>query len=850
MSLPSLPCHAVAVYSWSGEQDADLGMIEGDRIEVLDYGDGNWWFGRLQRNKLQGVFPKNYVKVLQIPTSSSTHSLMSQRITKSPSFTPSPKSKVHHSTSHHNLAHSKSNQYLQLKARNELEGFSTTNKFYSTNDLSRLAQMKSSPIRDDVEYESDESGDHEFDTAPPPPPKNKQYSKPRSQISSPSTNGRSSQMLYHQSTSSLETPVPRTPNDSDPDLSMLKNSMHRGNLNISKYSSYEELYDSLMSTDTAKSIPFGHSNFSATSAGSFARHKFKLSINERDLKLKELQNSGLDKAGQMDLMKEMFKNEKQSRHPKLLRSLFGKDLSKVSLDDQIHGLSINEPISSVETSFVEEVEDPRIELLNQVTLTPYQKAKREQRVIEENLYFILKPFDEIDEYLNHNEIVSKSHISIDSIPLYHVDKYIRSMPVDKFDTLESIALNSIAARFSSDLEKMRAIYCFCTERIELIHDQLTGMDSRMSPKMSDIIYNRKATSYQLTWLFKLMAKAVHINTDIILGHFKHPFKDVSEISLNDKLIPNHSWLATLIEGQWRMIDVNLGNLTHEIYDTFNISQSNLEIHKQFYFLTKPMEFIYTHIPTITEQQHIIPPIDTMAALSLPPLYPSYFHYGTRFHRFNNSLAYMKDLEMAEFQIQVPNDVEIIAKVQCDDDEDNEDNEDVHTLVQPLWHKNKKFFVVRSVLPPKKSVGFMKMYVGDKTTHSEEYMMLSSIQLCHQGVYKPLSFVKRYPTIHTLNQDLLIASPQHYQLEQNENYKFIIKQHPSFQVDTYNKEKLRTRLALQSPNGKIIKFDRISENKYYGDWGLQLEINELGLYRGLVLTDDGLRWSVFCEWSCI
>jgi hypothetical protein len=63
--LPSqFPCLVRAVYSYAGESKGDLGFVQGDMIECLNAGDGQWWFGRLKRNKTMGVFPSNYVELV------------------------------------------------------------------------------------------------------------------------------------------------------------------------------------------------------------------------------------------------------------------------------------------------------------------------------------------------------------------------------------------------------------------------------------------------------------------------------------------------------------------------------------------------------------------------------------------------------------------------------------------------------------------------------------------------------------------------------------------------------------------------------------------------------------------
>ncbi|KKK15782.1 hypothetical protein AOCH_002550, partial [Aspergillus ochraceoroseus] len=75
--LPTrFPCWCRAVYSWGGETKRDLGFVEGDLIECLNAGDGQWWMGRLRRDRrMVGLFPSNFVQVLQddfVPVTRST----------------------------------------------------------------------------------------------------------------------------------------------------------------------------------------------------------------------------------------------------------------------------------------------------------------------------------------------------------------------------------------------------------------------------------------------------------------------------------------------------------------------------------------------------------------------------------------------------------------------------------------------------------------------------------------------------------------------------------------------------------------------------------------------------------
>lgn len=58
----SMNCLLLKLKALAANPKADLGFVEGDIIEVLNTGDGNWWTGRLKRNKVMGSFPMNFVE--------------------------------------------------------------------------------------------------------------------------------------------------------------------------------------------------------------------------------------------------------------------------------------------------------------------------------------------------------------------------------------------------------------------------------------------------------------------------------------------------------------------------------------------------------------------------------------------------------------------------------------------------------------------------------------------------------------------------------------------------------------------------------------------------------------------
>ena len=88
--LPTrFPCWCRAVYSWGGESKRDLGFVEGDLIECLNAGDGSWWMGRLHRDRrAHGLFPSNFVKVLDDDFKPVTRTNSPMPVSRDPSPSP------------------------------------------------------------------------------------------------------------------------------------------------------------------------------------------------------------------------------------------------------------------------------------------------------------------------------------------------------------------------------------------------------------------------------------------------------------------------------------------------------------------------------------------------------------------------------------------------------------------------------------------------------------------------------------------------------------------------------------------------------------------------------------------
>jgi LAS seventeen-binding protein 1/2 len=55
--------YATALYAYTASDAGDLALQANDRVAVTEYMNAEWWKGRNERTKQEGIFPRNYVKV-------------------------------------------------------------------------------------------------------------------------------------------------------------------------------------------------------------------------------------------------------------------------------------------------------------------------------------------------------------------------------------------------------------------------------------------------------------------------------------------------------------------------------------------------------------------------------------------------------------------------------------------------------------------------------------------------------------------------------------------------------------------------------------------------------------------
>ena len=367
-----------------------------------------------------------------------------------------------------------------------------------------------------------------------------------------------------------------------------------------------------------------------------------------------------------------------------------------------------------------------------------------------------------------------------AINLSQVDKnsrFVASLPPTI--TAASLAATYVCRPYTSEVQRLRAIFTWVSEKVCWEEDFEGPIDTRR------VIHSKRGCCQEFATLVAEMCEAVGLHCEVVRGYLKSP-GEIPDANIVPR--PNHWWNAVIVDNEWRMMDTCLASPSfpgRALYSSWNSSQAD-----PWWFLARPTEICWTHIPEHHEQQHICPPVAHEILLNLPCACPSYFKNGLDMFDYNTSLTRIEDLEMVHIKFNVPADVEIAAEVETraftkDNDGDVFESGEVvkkRALAQAEWFGGIKRYTVKALLPGDEGTGTLKIYAGKRgLMHSIKdipHPLAFALPIIHTGENPPYEFVTRHPTPHAQRHDLYIVQPQCQRLALNNTFVFIIRQHPS------------------------------------------------------------------------
>ncbi|KAI4949453.1 hypothetical protein J4E91_005192 [Alternaria rosae] len=487
--------------------------------------------------------------------------------------------------------------------------------------------------------------------------------------------------------------------------------------------------------------------------------------------------------------------------------------------------------------------------------------------------------------------------------LSHVDKsarFINSIPLGTNPA--TLAQGYVCRPYRSDIQRLRAIFTWVSERIAWEDD----FEGEMDPK--HVIQSKRGCSQEIAMVVAEMCASVGMHAEVVRGYLKTPGEP---LDLESVARPNHFWNAVIVEGEWRIMDCSLAGPTNPKRVHYSTAGSSMA--ETWYFLARPMEICYSHVPLLPEQQHICPPQPHEVLMALPCATPAYFRHGLNMVNFDTSLLNLDNLEMGHVYIDVPEDVECVAEVEArsysqDMDGDFFESGEIvkkPALAQAEWYGGQKRYTVKALLPGDGGQGVLKIYAGPRgLMHSNKmnpHNLAIGLPMTHTGTNPPYSFLTLHPTPHAQRNDLYVAQPQCANLALNNTFVFCVRQHPSSLTKSPepspamhgraspnpfarpasamsmqsisatgsnytnpsqsssgsadSRGNKPAKLAVQTPSGKIIRLTRKTEHMSSTNdadgtaWETIIKIGEKGTWRGLVLADRSARWCVFAQWEC-
>lgn len=423
---------------------------------------------------------------------------------------------------------------------------------------------------------------------------------------------------------------------------------------------------------------------------------------------------------------------------------------------------------------------------------------------------VICPVDELYETVEGDEDAEGrpvySPFALSNPSFSQVDKaarFITSLPSSI--TAASLATGYVCRPYRSDAQRLRAIFIWCAERLTWSEEVDGSYGSRGQVDTRRVIMQKSGSGREVAAVVMEMCRAIGLPSEMIQGYLKRPGEalDLDAAAPNRA---NHYWNSVLVDGEWRMLDCSLASPTNPSRSLYSsVSQS---IAESFYFLAKPSEMCWTHIPVESSQQHLVPAVSPDTLLALPAVCPPFFRLGLMTHAYDTSLTRLEGLEMATIIVNTPTDSELYAEVEAqayaqDQDGDLYENPDgvtrVRVLSQASWYRTssnpevvQKRYIIKALLPGDERFGTLQVYAGKKgLMHSAKeivHPLAFALPLHHTGENPPYEFMRRHPTPHATRQDLYVIQPQCYKLGYGERYMFYVRQHPAHVNGTPTSEK--------------------------------------------------------------
>ena len=229
-----------------------------------------------------------------------------------------------------------------------------------------------------------------------------------------------------------------------------------------------------------------------------------------------------------------------------------------------------------------------------------------------------------------------------------LDEWALNVPQSSLTSIKDL-VTYLLQPCQNDMEKARVIYRWITANIT--YDEETGkrIDAGIYTGNPDqnavaVFARRNAVCEGYSRLFKQMCDDAGLQSAYITGWGKVDYAYLSAAYYKK----NHAWNAVQIDDAWHLIDSTwaAGDVDAFVMD--------------FWFLTPPEQFVYTHCPDDAKWQLLANPYPSSTIAQHPVVKPAFFRYGLQIGE--NDYPYYTVKNSMMITIPTPPDAVLMATV--------------------------------------------------------------------------------------------------------------------------------------------------------------------------------------------
>jgi transglutaminase/protease-like cytokinesis protein 3 len=214
----------------------------------------------------------------------------------------------------------------------------------------------------------------------------------------------------------------------------------------------------------------------------------------------------------------------------------------------------------------------------------------------------------------------------------------RALKIKSFNSLVDLSQKLVLGN-RTEFEKSRALFFWITQYIAYDYKELradtfqsyytaikkyldtaalTNYDSAYNKLILDTVISRKAGLCDgYARLFKTLGDLAGLKVEIVQGMAKK-----SEHLSTTLYHSNHAWNTVQVNGKWQLLDACWGR---GFRDSGEVRTKNRI--ENFYFLTDPKKFSYTHYPQDKKYLYYSNPISQSQFMTMPLVFPAFFEHG-------------------------------------------------------------------------------------------------------------------------------------------------------------------------------------------------------------------------------